>query len=185
MKRIQAHFPKLVLVVALVLLVTPILARGPHGPGHGRGPGPCGGPDGSCHERLFDRLDLTDDQREEIEALIADHRDATKDRADQMRARRMEMMELIQADGVDEAAIRDAAAASAQAEADLAIERAKLRQQIHQVLTPEQREQADALRQQHREFRQEGRRGSGRGGPHGHRGWHGSPDAGGPKDIDD
>ena len=75
----------------------------------------------------------------------------------------------------------EAVMAAAAAEADMAVERAKLRQQIHQVLTPEQQQKAELMREMHRSRMKErgaGRRG-GRG-PHGR--WHGpDPD----QDLDD
>jgi protein CpxP len=169
MRRIPAHFRRLALVIVLALLVTPVLAQGPagRGPGHGH----FRGADRPMHERMFEQLDLTDDQRVQIDQLMTDHRSAMKDRREQMRTHRMEMRDLVHADEFDEAAIRDAAMAIAEAEAEMAVERARLRQEIHKVLTPEQQEKAAELFQKRREFMQQHGRDF-RGGRHFHGGQH-------------
>lgn len=169
MKRIPVYSRRLALVIALALLATPILAQG--GPGRGPGYGHFRGADSPMHERVLDQLDLTDDQRGQIDQLMADHRTAMKDRREQMRDRRMAMRDLIHADEFDEAAIRDAAMAIAEAEADVAVERARLRHEIHALLTPEQQEKAAEMREKRREFvKQHGR--DFRGGRHFHGGHH-------------
>lgn len=169
MKRIPAHFRRLGIVTALALLVTPLLAQAPpgRGPGHGR----FHDADRPMHERMLEQLDLTDDQQEQIDRLTADHRSAMKDRRELVRDGRMAMRDLVHAEEFDEAAIREAAMAVAEAEADMAVERARLRHEIHKVLTPEQREKAAEMFQERREFvRQHGR--DFRGGRHFHGGWH-------------
>jgi protein CpxP len=179
MQRIPVHFRRLAVVIVLALLVTPVLAQRPggHGPRHGQ----FQGLDGAMHERLFEQLDLTDDQREQIDELIADHHSLMQDRREQVRSRRTEVRDLTHADELDEASIRDAVMAAAAAEADMAVERARLRQRIHQVLTPEQQDKAERMIERRRERMKEG--GSGRRGGRGpHGGWHGH----GPKqDLDD
>jgi periplasmic protein CpxP/Spy len=65
----------------------------------------------------------------------------------------------IMADTVDEAGIRARSAEVAAVEADVAVSRAKLRNQVFQILTPEQRAEANR-------FQPEGAgRGGGRHGP--------------------
>jgi protein CpxP len=169
MRRIPAHFRRLAIVIVLVLLATPVLAQG--GPGRGPGHGHFHGADSPMHERVLEQLDLTDDQREQIDQLIADHRTAMKDRREQMRERRTAMRDLMHADEFDEAAIRDAAMAIAEAEADVAVERARLRHEIHALLTPEQQEKAAQMREKRREFVKQHGRGF-HGGRHFHGGYH-------------
>jgi protein CpxP len=169
MKRIPAHFRRLGTLIALALLATPLLAQGP--PARGPRPGHSRGVDRPMHERMLEQLDLTDDQREQIDQLISAHRDSMRDRRDQMRTRRMQMEDLADAEEFDEAAIRDAARAIAEVDADMAVERARLRHEIHELLTPEQQAKAAEMLQKRREFvRQHGR--DFRGGRHFHGGWH-------------
>jgi Spy/CpxP family protein refolding chaperone len=98
-----------------------------------------------------------------------------------MQALRTELMDRIHAEEFDEGAIRDAAAAAAEAHADIAVEQARLRQQIQLLLTPEQREQAEEMFRRHREFMEEDGRGSG-----GERRFHHRQHRHGPqKDLDD
>ena len=100
--------------------------RGPGGPmGMGIGPG-------------FRELDLTDDQRTQIKSIMESHQAEFKAAGDKMRAVREGMQALIEADTLDEAAIRAKSAEVAAAEADSAILGAKVRQQTLQVLTSEQ-----------------------------------------------
>ena len=169
MRCIPTHFRRIAIVLVLALLAAPVLAQGPsgRGPGHGH----FHGEDSPMHERVLAQLDLTDEQREEVEQLMTDHRAAMKDRREQMRDRRMAMRDLIHADEFDEAAIRDAAMAIAEAEADVAVERARLRHEIHALLTPEQQEKAAQMREKRREFVKQHGRGF-HGGRHFHGGYH-------------
>jgi len=169
MRRIPTHFRRLAVVIVLALLAAPVLAQGP--PGHGHRSGHFRGADNPMHERMLEQLDLTDDQREQVEQLMTDHRSAMKDRRELMRTHRKEMRDLVHAEDFDEAAIRDAAMVIAEAEAEMAVERARLRQEIHKVLTPEQQEKAAEMLEKRREFvKQHGR--DFRGGRHLHGGQH-------------
>ena len=78
-------------------------------------------------------------------------------------------------------AIRDAATAVSEAQADVAVEQASLLHEVRQLLTPEQREQAREMIQRHREFTESGERGfRGRHRFHGPRG-----DGDGTQELDD
>jgi Spy/CpxP family protein refolding chaperone len=152
MRRFPGHSGRWVLLFALALIATPLLAQGPGGPGprghHGHGP------DGEMHWRALEQLDLTDDQREQIHQLLTDHRNAMKEPREQMRARHEALQDLLRSDTVDEDAIRGAVMAGAEAHADIAVAQARLHQQIQAVLTPEQREKAEQMRRDRRERRE-------------------------------
>ena len=150
----KLHFGRLLVLSALVALVAaPALAQG-HGHGHGHGHGQQGGshqagPDGRMHGRIFAQLDLTEDQKTRIHELMGEHQSAVEPLRQQVREGHQQVAQLVHAEAIDEAAIRAAVTAGAQVDADMAVERARLVQQIRSILTPEQREQADELMQQH------------------------------------
>ena len=107
---------------------------GPGGPGMGmRGPG---GPMGIGPG--FGQLDLTDDQKAQVKAIRQSHQAEFKAVGEKMRAAREGMRALIEADTLDEAAVRAKSVEVAAAEADAAILNAKVRTQTLQVLTAEQ-----------------------------------------------
>ena len=146
----KLHFGRLLVLSALVALVAaPALAQG-FGQGHGQhGASHPGGHDGRMHGRIFAQLDLTEDQRTQIHQLMDEHRAAVEPLRQQAREGHQQVAQLVHAKAIDEAAIRTAVIDSAQADADMAVERARLVQQIRSILTPEQREKADELMQQH------------------------------------
>jgi protein CpxP len=118
--------------------------RGPGGPPAGmRGPG---GPMGMGIGPGFRELDLSDDQKAQIKAIGESHQAEFKAVGDKMRAAREGMRALIEADTLDEAAVRAKSVEVAAAEADAAILNAKVRAQTLQVLTSEQLAKLKELR---------------------------------------
>ena len=108
--------------------------RGPGGPdgmrGMRGGPG-FGGPE-------FRNLDLSDDQKAQLKK-IRDAREAEfKAAFEKIGTARQGMRQLLEADSINEGAIRAKSQEVAAAEADLAILNAKLRKESMQVLTAEQ-----------------------------------------------
>ncbi len=91
---------------------------------------------------MLHRLGLTEDQRDEIRRLVDQHREQTRPQLQQVSERRLDLFDRIHAPELDEAAIRDGAIAVATAEAEIAVARAVLLQQVRQLLTPEQLEDA-------------------------------------------
>ena len=121
--------------------------RGPGGPmGHG-GPG-------------FRQLDLSDDQKAQVKSIMESHQAEFKAVGEKMRAAREGMQALIEADTLDESAVRAKSVEVAAAEADAAILGAKVRTQTMQVLTAEQltklKESQDKRKAQPRRQRQPG-----------------------------
>ena len=102
--------------------------RGPGAPlagGFGLGPG-------------FGSLDLSDDQKEQLKRIAGNYRDEVRAAHDKIGAARQGMRALIEADAVDEGAIRAKSAEVAAAEADLLILQARIRKESMQVLTADQ-----------------------------------------------
>lgn len=131
-------------------------------PGGMRGPGGPGGLMGMGLGPGFRGLDLTDDQRGQIKSIMDSHQDEFKAVGEKMRAAREGMQALIEADTLDEAAVRAKSVEVAAVEADAAILGAKVRQQTLQVLTSEQltklKEQQAARQAGPRKPRQPGKR---------------------------
>ena len=138
--------------------------RGP-GPGMGgpppggmRGPG---GPMGMGIGPGFRELDLTDDQKAQVKSIADSHQAEFKAVGEKMRTAREGMRALIEADTLDESAVRAKSIEVAAAEADAAILNAKVRTQTLQVLTSEQLAKLKELRAS-REAQPRKQRGPGR-----------------------
>src|SRR5262245_5374653 len=108
--------------------------RGPGGP-LGLGPG-------------FRELDLTDDQRAQLKQIAESHREEFRAAGEKSRAAHEGMRALMEADQIDENAIRARSQEIAAAEAEVMILNAKVRQQSMQVLTSEQVAKLKELRAQ-------------------------------------
>ncbi len=169
---------KLVLYsVPALLLAAPLAAQ--HGPGFGRGFGSRLGPGPEGHfgrgflaGRIAERLDLSEAQQQQIHAIHENYQEETEGLMETMRVARLGLQEQIHAELFDETAIREAAGRVAAVEADLAVMRARIASDVHQVLTPEQLVEAQALREHMREHAGEWR---GRGRGHRGRGGFGGP----------
>lgn len=125
-------------------------APGQDGPQR-RGPGPMAGgpmrgPGGPGFGLPMRELDLTDDQRAQLKKIRDAHEAEFHQAAEKMRAAHEGMRALVEADTIDEGAIRAKSAEVAAAEAELAILSAKVRQESKQILTAEQREKLEELR---------------------------------------
>ena len=123
--------------------------RGPGGPGPmgpmGFGPG-------------FRELDLTDDQKAQLKSIAESHRDEFRAAGEKARAAHEGMRALMEADAIDEAAIRAKSVEIGAAEADMMILNAKVRHESLQVLTSEQQAKLKELRAKGPQRRQRGQR---------------------------
>lgn len=151
-------------VLVLLVAVVPALAR-PHGPGPGPGIG-FGFLGGPMFERIAERLELTSEQQEQIEALLEEYRPGFEEHRDLMQSARETLHDQIHADTFDEGAIRQAASEVAALEADFAVTQALIGQDLRQILTPEQLAEATEMAADARAFRREaGERFRGHRGP--------------------
>ena len=163
--------------LALLFGALPSLAQPPghgHMHGHGRGGGP-GGMDGHRLEHLALRLELSDGQRAELRQAFEARFEAGAETRRALFEARQELRRQIHADGFDEEAVRQAAAAVAALEADAAVDRARQAQKLRQILTPDQVAELERMRDERGE-RRFGKRGP-RGGRFGGRGPGGPPPA--------
>jgi Spy/CpxP family protein refolding chaperone len=158
---------QLTIAICGLLLLAAALPALAQPPGHGhRGHGP-GGMDGHRLEHLALRLELSDGQREELEASFKSRFEAGAEARRALFEARRALADQVRAEIFDEAAIREAAGVLAALEADAAVTRAKHAQQLRQILTPEQLAELKEMRDERGEgrFGRRGRRGRGFGGP--------------------
>ena len=161
------------LAIALTASVASVFARpqnssqdpgigrqGPGGPGRGGpggrggrlggpfGPGRQGGPMGGLlGPGGLERLGVSDAQREQVKAITESHDGEVKALNDRAFAAHQAVQLAVMADVFDEGAIRAKSADLAAVEADLAVSRGRIRSEVFQILTPEQRAKAKELPQ--------------------------------------
>ena len=93
-------------------------------------------------------LDLTDDQQQQLKTIAESHHDEFRAAGDKARAAHDGMQALVEADNIDENAIRAKSVEIAAADADVMILNAKVRKESMQVLTSEQQAKLKELREQ-------------------------------------
>ncbi|HEX6213691.1 MAG TPA: Spy/CpxP family protein refolding chaperone [Vicinamibacterales bacterium] len=94
----------------------------------------------------FRGLDLTDDQRAQLRKIREARQSEFKAAGEKLRAAREGMRALIEADSINEPAIRSKSQEVAAAEAEVAILNAKVRAESMQILTSEQQARLKELR---------------------------------------
>jgi Spy/CpxP family protein refolding chaperone len=152
----------LVLAAATLVAVAPAWAQPPHS-GHG---GFDVGHHGRMMERMIERLDLTEEQRAQVEEVAKAQHEQYGPTREKLREAHKAVAQTIHAETLDEAAIRDASAAAAALEADLAVARAQFFQQIRKVLTAEQLQELHEMFDEAQERMAEGGFPPGGGGMH-------------------
>jgi protein CpxP len=90
-------------------------------------------------------LGLSSQQKQDVKEIFAKSRPQAEPLMKQIKTERRALRELVQADAIDEAAIRAQSAKVAAVEADLAVQRAHVAQQIRAILTPEQVQKFKAI----------------------------------------
>lgn len=143
---IVAGVAALALAVAAPAFVSAEQDQPRRGPGIGRpmGPGPGGpgmrmrGPGGPGGIAGFRGLDLTDDQKEQLKKIAESHQAEFKAIGEKTRAAHEGLRELLDADTINESAIRAKHQEVAAAQADAMILNAKIRKESMQILTADQ-----------------------------------------------
>jgi protein CpxP len=142
----------------VVALSVPVLAQGPDGRRHGRrGPG-IGRMAQGVQGLPLRQLELTDAQREQVRGIVSARSADFKAVADRLRVAREAQHTAVTRVPVDENEIRARVTEAGAIEAEMAVLRARLHEQVYQVLTPEQQQKAKTLqadRQKRRAERQE------------------------------
>jgi len=115
-------------------------------------PGPDGmhgGRHGGAHGqmRALRHLDLTEAQRDQIFKIHHDQAPAFREQMKKVHAARESLQTLARADRLDDAAVRRAADAQAKAIADLAVMRVQTHNKVRALLTAEQKQKLDQMRE--------------------------------------
>lgn len=152
----------IIAMVVLALGAVFVSAQKADGEGHGkRGFGKRGG-----HHRgggrMLRGLDLTDAQKAQVKQIMDASRTKTQSLREAMKANRKAMHDLTANGQFDEARVQAAANEQAAISAQLTVERARVKAQIHQILTPEQHAKAAEMKANMKE-RFKGKRGFKRG----------------------
>jgi periplasmic protein CpxP/Spy len=128
-----------------------------HGGGHGEGRGRRGGMRGEFHGP-FGRLNLTDAQKEQMKQIATRYREAAKAQRGEGRRGEGRRGGFDPSTGVfDEAGVRAAAQARANAHVEQEVAHARMMHEMYNVLTAEQKAQLASARQQREQKRQERR----------------------------
>ena len=115
-------------------------------------------PAGRHFKKMATELGLSTQQQQDVQAVFAKNRPQAEPLMKQLKTEHRSLRGLIQAEAVDDAAIRAQSAKVAAVEADLAVQRAHVGQQVRAILTPEQVQRFKEL-QADRDSRMGGRRG--------------------------
>ncbi|MQA28752.1 MAG: periplasmic heavy metal sensor [Luteitalea sp.] len=109
------------------------------GPGRMMGRGGPGSPmRGVLPPMVLQRLDLTDAQKERVKTIVESHRDEMRATFDRGLKARAALDVAIGGDTFDEATVRTRAAEVATIDTDAAVSRARVFNEVYQILTPEQ-----------------------------------------------
>ncbi|MDT5060904.1 MAG: motif family protein [Acidobacteriota bacterium] len=123
----------------------------------GKGRGERRGPEGGFEGRFFEKLNLTDAQKEQMKQIAARYHQNAKANRQQGRGERGGDFDPFNGGTFNEAAVRAAAQARANERVEMEVSRAHMMFEMYNVLTPEQKAQLAAERQQHEQKRQEWR----------------------------
>lgn len=154
------HVAKFLLASSCALGLAPIAANEAFAqpmPGMDEGPMHPGMHRGGGRMRQMEALGLTEAQKDQIFKIHHDSVPPMREQMKQVQKARLELRQLAMADKFDEAKVRQAADAQAKAMANIAVMRAQTANRVRQVLTPEQRQKMDEMRNRHGGMEQRGR----------------------------
>jgi len=141
-----------VLIAASLLMSPALFAQSGFGPGRPGMMGKMGPP-------LLEQLQLSGEQRAQIEAVFAGGRDAIQPLARQLREKRGALGEAARALPFDETTVRSLAQQAADLQSQLMVARAQVANQLQSLLTEDQRTKLSQLRaerlQQFKEWRRQ------------------------------
>jgi protein CpxP len=144
----------IVLIASVVVAQTTITQQGAekprgewqgHGEGHGRGKGH-GRRGGFGRGGMFEKLNLTDDQKARMKQIRESFGERTKSLHEQLRAKRQELRQASEGGTFNEALATQKLTEAASLEAKLMGEKFRMHQEMQSVLTPEQKTQLEQFR---------------------------------------
>ncbi len=136
----------IVAISGALAAVNPVAARGPHEGGGLFAPS-------FKMARMARHLDLNDEQRVQVRAILDSARPEADRVAESMLENREAMKQLPQSGTFDEARVRENAERRGTLTADMTVLKARVHFQIHAILTPEQRERMQEMRARHQRSR--------------------------------
>lgn len=137
-------------VFALVAIGT-IFAFGQKSDGGGKWRKHRGGKHRDGFGMMAKKLNLTDAQKEQVKQISEASRAKIKPLMEQMKANRQQLKSLTENGQFDEAQIQNVANQQGVISAQLIVEKTRVKAQMFQILTPEQKAQAAALKEQMKE----------------------------------
>lgn len=99
-------------------------------------------------QKMAKELKLTAAQQAQVKAIISADRVKSAPLMEKMEEKREQLFEAATAEKFDEAAVRTLVAQKAELEVEMTVSRAKIRNSINAVLTPEQRAKVEIMRPQ-------------------------------------
>jgi protein CpxP len=96
--------------------------------------------------RMFRELNLTDEQKAQMKAIRQENRQGTKELRQQMRTNRQQLQQLTENGNFDEAAVTAIASQQGQIHAQMIVAQQKVKAQMYNVLTAEQKTKLSELK---------------------------------------
>jgi periplasmic protein CpxP/Spy len=134
----------LIAALAIAALGATALAQSNFGEGakHGEFRG------GHFGQRMAAELGLTDQQQTQIKQILQNEKATVQPLREQLRSEHQQMLAATKGGAFDEAQVRTLANQQAQTQANMIVEREKVKGEIYKVLTPDQRAKADQMQAQ-------------------------------------
>jgi Spy/CpxP family protein refolding chaperone len=101
--------------------------------------------------RALASLDLTDEQKSQLKAILKDEEPKIEPLMDRVLSTKKDLFDAVHARTFDEKSVRSASSAAAQATTDMAVEKARLVSRFRDVLTDEQQDRLEAIHKEHEE----------------------------------
>ena len=150
---------KLITAILAIVLVAMgamfILAQTAEKPEGKRGFGKKGFGKRGGHAMMFRGLDLTEEQKAQMKQIRQTSKETVKPIREQMKANRQKLAELSASSNFDQAQVQAIAAQQGSLTAQMIVEREKVKSQIFQILTPEQKAKAAEIGAQRKQKMQE------------------------------
>jgi protein CpxP len=150
---------KLITAILAIVLVAMgamfILAQTAGKPEGKRGFGKKGFGKRGGHSMMFRGLDLTEEQKAQMKQIRQKSREIVKPIREQMKANRQKLAELSANGSFNAAQVQEIAAQQGSLSAQMIVERERVKSQIFQILTPEQKAKAAELQAQRKQRMQE------------------------------
>jgi periplasmic protein CpxP/Spy len=135
----RKHIANFLLASSLAFGLAPLASAQPMQDGMGRGKG--------GHSMQLRALGLSEAQQDQVFKIFHESRPAVYEQIKQLRRARQELGKLVTAERFDSARARQLADAQGKAMAELALIRIQTMRRVREVLTPEQREKMDQMRE--------------------------------------